>query len=108
LAWVAGYAVSGSGSVLVSQKRTEQGNSLVRDLNVALEPFDLPNHQIEPPGQGSRARVLGHGGDAERGGRVVAKIERAGGAAPFFRADLASLAAGLPLRYRRQRAGSTS
>ena len=33
-----------------------------------------------------------HGRDAERGARVVADIERAGGAATFLRADLASLA----------------
>ena len=38
------------------------------------------------------ARVLVHGRDAERGAQVVADIERAGGAATFFRADLASLA----------------
>jgi NAD(P)-dependent dehydrogenase (short-subunit alcohol dehydrogenase family) len=38
------------------------------------------------------ARVLVHGRDAERGARVVADIEKAGGAATFFRADLASLA----------------
>ena len=38
------------------------------------------------------ARVLVHGRDAERGIRVVADIEKVGGAATFFRADLASLA----------------
>jgi NAD(P)-dependent dehydrogenase (short-subunit alcohol dehydrogenase family) len=38
------------------------------------------------------ARVLVHGRDAERGIRVVADIEKAGGAATFFRADLGSLA----------------
>ena len=38
------------------------------------------------------ARVLVHGRDAERGIRVVADIEAAGGAATFLRADLASLA----------------
>ena len=38
------------------------------------------------------ARVLVHGRDAERGIRIVADIEKAGGAATFFRADLASLA----------------
>jgi len=37
-------------------------------------------------------RVLVHGRDAERGNRVVADIEKAGGAATFLRADLASLA----------------
>ena len=37
-------------------------------------------------------RVLVHGRDAERGIRVVADIEAAGGAATFLRADLASLA----------------
>ena len=38
------------------------------------------------------ARVLVHGRDPERGAQVVADIEKAGGAATFFRADLASLA----------------
>ena len=38
------------------------------------------------------ARVMIHGRDAERAARVVADIESAGGAATFFRADLASLA----------------
>ena len=37
------------------------------------------------------ARVLVHGRDAERGIRIVADIEKAGGVATFFRADLASL-----------------
>jgi NAD(P)-dependent dehydrogenase (short-subunit alcohol dehydrogenase family) len=39
------------------------------------------------------ARVLVHGRDAARGAQVVSDIERAGGAATFLRADLASLAA---------------
>jgi NAD(P)-dependent dehydrogenase (short-subunit alcohol dehydrogenase family) len=38
------------------------------------------------------ARVLVHGRDAERGAQAVAEIEKAGGAATFLRADLASLA----------------
>ena len=38
------------------------------------------------------ARVVVHGRDADRGAQVVADIERAGGAATFLRADLASLA----------------
>jgi NAD(P)-dependent dehydrogenase (short-subunit alcohol dehydrogenase family) len=38
------------------------------------------------------ARVLVHGRDAERGARVVAEIEKAGGGATFLKADLASLA----------------
>ena len=38
------------------------------------------------------ARVVVHGRDADRGAQVVADIERAGGAAIFLRADLASLA----------------
>ena len=38
------------------------------------------------------ARVLVHGRDAARGAQVVSDIERTGGAATFFRADLASLA----------------
>jgi NAD(P)-dependent dehydrogenase (short-subunit alcohol dehydrogenase family) len=38
------------------------------------------------------ARVMVQGRDTERGAGVVADIERAGGAATFFRADLASLA----------------
>jgi NAD(P)-dependent dehydrogenase (short-subunit alcohol dehydrogenase family) len=38
------------------------------------------------------ARVLVHGRDPERGARVVAEIEHAGGTAIFLRADLASLA----------------
>jgi NAD(P)-dependent dehydrogenase (short-subunit alcohol dehydrogenase family) len=38
------------------------------------------------------ARVLVHGRDAARGAGVVADIEKAGGAATFFKADLASLA----------------
>jgi NAD(P)-dependent dehydrogenase (short-subunit alcohol dehydrogenase family) len=38
------------------------------------------------------ARVLVHGRDAERGARVVADIEKAGGSATFFAADLGSLA----------------
>ena len=38
------------------------------------------------------ARVLVHGRDAERGLRVVADIERAGGSAAFLAADLGSLA----------------
>ncbi|MBO0738468.1 MAG: SDR family NAD(P)-dependent oxidoreductase [Alphaproteobacteria bacterium] len=38
------------------------------------------------------ARVLVHGRDAERGGGVVGEIEKAGGAATFLKADLASLA----------------
>jgi NAD(P)-dependent dehydrogenase (short-subunit alcohol dehydrogenase family) len=38
------------------------------------------------------ARVLVHGRDAARGAQVVSDIEHAGGAATFFRADLASLA----------------
>src|SRR4051794_24544111 len=38
------------------------------------------------------ARVLVHGRDAERGAQIVSDIERAGGAAIFLRADLASLA----------------
>src|SRR4051794_11199016 len=38
------------------------------------------------------ARVLVHGRDADRGAQVVADVERAGGAATFLRADLASLA----------------
>ena len=37
------------------------------------------------------ARVLVHGRDAERGAQVVSDIEKAGGAATFLRADLASL-----------------
>ena len=37
------------------------------------------------------ARVLVHGRDAERGARVVAEIEAAGGAASFLSADLSSL-----------------
>jgi len=37
------------------------------------------------------ARVLVHGRDAERGAQVVSDIEKAGGAAIFLRADLASL-----------------
>jgi NAD(P)-dependent dehydrogenase (short-subunit alcohol dehydrogenase family) len=37
------------------------------------------------------ARVLVHGRDAARGAQVVSDIERAGGAATFLRADLASL-----------------
>ena len=35
------------------------------------------------------ARVLVHGRGAERGIRIVADIEKAGGAVTFFRADLA-------------------
>ena len=38
------------------------------------------------------ARILVHGRDAQRGARVVADIETAGGAATFLGADLASLA----------------
>ncbi|HEY8871979.1 MAG TPA: SDR family NAD(P)-dependent oxidoreductase [Stellaceae bacterium] len=38
------------------------------------------------------ARVVVHGRDADRGAQVVADVERAGGAATFLRADLASLA----------------
>jgi NAD(P)-dependent dehydrogenase (short-subunit alcohol dehydrogenase family) len=38
------------------------------------------------------ARVVVHGRDADRGAQVVADIERAGGAATFLGADLASLA----------------
>lgn len=38
------------------------------------------------------ARVVVHGRDADRGAQVVADTERAGGAATFLRADLASLA----------------
>ena len=38
------------------------------------------------------ARVVVHGRDADRGAQVVADIERAGGAATFLSADLASLA----------------
>jgi NAD(P)-dependent dehydrogenase (short-subunit alcohol dehydrogenase family) len=38
------------------------------------------------------ARVLVHGRDAERGAQAVGEIEKAGGAATFLRADLASLA----------------
>src|SRR3954447_22524585 len=38
------------------------------------------------------ARVLVHGRDATRGAQVVSDIEHAGGAATFFRADLASRA----------------
>jgi len=38
------------------------------------------------------ARVMIHGRDVERGARVVADIESAGGAATFLRADLANLA----------------
>ena len=38
------------------------------------------------------ARVLVHGRDAARGAQAVAEIEKVGGAATFFRADLASLA----------------
>ena len=38
------------------------------------------------------ARVLVHGRDAARGAQLVSDIEHAGGAATFFRADLASLA----------------
>jgi NAD(P)-dependent dehydrogenase (short-subunit alcohol dehydrogenase family) len=38
------------------------------------------------------ARVVVHGRDADRGAQVVADIERAGAAATFLRADLASLA----------------
>jgi NAD(P)-dependent dehydrogenase (short-subunit alcohol dehydrogenase family) len=38
------------------------------------------------------ARVLVHGRDATRCAQVVSDIEHAGGAATFFRADLASLA----------------
>src|SRR5215469_92932 len=38
------------------------------------------------------AQVLVHGRDAERGVHAVAEIEKAGGAATFLRADLASLA----------------
>jgi len=38
------------------------------------------------------AQVLVHGRDAERGVQAVAEIEKAGGAATFLRADLASLA----------------
>ena len=38
------------------------------------------------------ARVFVHGRDAARGAEVVTDIERAGGAATFFKADLASLA----------------
>ena len=38
------------------------------------------------------ARVLVHGRDAERGASVVADIEKAGGSATFFAADLGSLA----------------
>ena len=38
------------------------------------------------------ARVLVHGRDQKRGRNVVAEIERAGGEASFFAADLASLA----------------
>jgi NAD(P)-dependent dehydrogenase (short-subunit alcohol dehydrogenase family) len=38
------------------------------------------------------ARVLVHGRNAERGAQAVAEIEKAGGAATFLRADLASLA----------------
>ena len=37
------------------------------------------------------ARVLVHGRDAERGARVVAEIEAAGGTASFLAADLSSL-----------------
>src|SRR5947199_611535 len=38
------------------------------------------------------ARLLVHGRDAERGGRVVADIEASGGAADFLAADLSALA----------------
>jgi NAD(P)-dependent dehydrogenase (short-subunit alcohol dehydrogenase family) len=38
------------------------------------------------------ARVLVHGRNPERGAQVVSEIEKAGGSATFFRADLASLA----------------
>jgi NAD(P)-dependent dehydrogenase (short-subunit alcohol dehydrogenase family) len=38
------------------------------------------------------ARVLVHGRNPERGAQVVAEIEKAGGSATFFRADLGSLA----------------
>jgi NAD(P)-dependent dehydrogenase (short-subunit alcohol dehydrogenase family) len=38
------------------------------------------------------ARILVHGRDAARGAQAVAEIEKVGGAATFFRADLASLA----------------
>ena len=41
---------------------------------------------------GAGARVLVHGRNAERGGRVIAEIEKMGGAATFLKADLASLA----------------
>lgn len=55
------------------------------------------------------APVLVHGRDAERGIRIVADIEKAGGAVTFFRADLASVAEvrRLPPRSKRKPAGST-
>jgi NAD(P)-dependent dehydrogenase (short-subunit alcohol dehydrogenase family) len=40
---------------------------------------------------GAGALVLVHGRNAERGDRTVAEIEKTGGAATFFKADLASL-----------------
>ena len=38
------------------------------------------------------ARLLVHGRNPERAAQVVSEIEKAGGSATFFRADLASLA----------------
>jgi len=65
---------------------------------MAKQFFGFLTHQVTDPllvalrlGEAG-ARVLVHGRDAERGIRIVADIEKAGGAATFFRADLASLA----------------